>query len=141
MSTVIVHSGKKQHNWLVRLLWFLFIGWWLGELWILVAWMLMAIIIGIPLAVKMLNKLPKVITLKEPDEQLVVTVRGGTTVITTAGVPQRNILVRALWFVLIGCWFSFIWMELAYLACLTFIGLPLGFWMFDKVPAIVSLRR
>lgn len=110
-------------------------------MWILVAWMLMAIIIGIPLAVKMLNKLPKVITLKEPDEQLVVTVRGGTTVITTAGVPQRNILVRALWFVLIGCWFSFIWMELAYLACLTFIGLPLGFWMFDKVPAIVSLRR
>jgi hypothetical protein len=32
-------------------------------------------------------------------------------------------------------------MELSYLVCLTIIGLPLGFWMFDRVPALVSLHR
>jgi len=140
VTTIIVQPSKKR-SWLVRLLWFLFVGCWLGELWILAAWLLMAIIVGIPIAVKMLNKLPAIITLKEPDPQLAVTVVGTTTIVTAGARPQRNLLVRALWFVLIGCWFSFFWMELAYLACLTLIGLPLGFWMFDKTPTMVSLRR
>jgi uncharacterized membrane protein YccF (DUF307 family) len=59
----------------------------------------------------------------------------------TTRVPQRNIVLRALYFVLIGWWLSAIWMELAYAVCLTIIGLPIGFWMFDKVPALVSLHR
>jgi hypothetical protein len=32
-------------------------------------------------------------------------------------------------------------MEVAYAISLTVIGLPIGFWMFDQVPALVSLRR
>jgi hypothetical protein len=32
-------------------------------------------------------------------------------------------------------------MEVAYAACLTIIGLPIGLWMFDQVPMLVSLRR
>jgi len=140
MSTVVVQPGKR-HGCLVQLLWFIFIGWWVGELWVFVAWLLMVIILGIPIAVKMLNKIPQVMALRGPDPALTVTVVGDTTIVSTGEVPQRSLLVRALWFIFIGCWFSFIWMELAYLACFTIIGLPLGFWMFDKVPAIVSLRR
>jgi uncharacterized membrane protein YccF (DUF307 family) len=32
-------------------------------------------------------------------------------------------------------------MVVAYALCLTIIGLPFGFLMFDAVPAIVSLKR
>ncbi len=143
MSDVVVQRSGEGPGCLVQLLWFLFIGWWVGQLWIAVAWFLMAIIIGIPLGVKMMNKVPQVIALRNPtSKELVVSVTEAGTVVTQArDRPQHNIILRAIYFVLIGWWFSAIWIEVAYLACLTIIGLPLGFAMFDKTPAIVSLRR
>ena len=89
----------------------------------------------------MLNKLPQVIALRGTEAPLLVTQVDGTTVVTAGSVPQHNLLLRAAWFILIGWWFSAFWMEAAYLLCASIIGLPLGFWMFDRTPAIVSLRR
>ena len=129
---------------MVQVLWFLFIGWWAGQIWIALAWLAMLTILGIPLGVMMLNKIPQVIALRGQEETLAVTVTqvGDTTIVTTGGEkPQRNILLRALYFVFVGWWLSALWMEVAYLLCVTIIGMPLGFWMFDKVPALVSLRR
>ncbi len=37
-----------------------------------------------------------------------------------------NLLVRALYFVLIGWWLSAIWAVAAWILCLTIIGLPFG---------------
>ncbi len=137
-STVVV-SSQKGPGCLVQLLWFLFVGWWAGQLWIAVAWLLMLTVIGIPFAIMMMNKVPQVIALRGQTADLTITTTGSTTVVSQ--VPQHNILLRAIYFLLIGWWLSAIWMELAYFACLTIIGLPLGFWMFDRVPALVSLRR
>ena len=127
---------------LVQLLWFALIGWWAGQLWMAAAWFLTITIIGAPLGVAMLNRLPQVIALRGQTTGIQVKhVGDGEVVTTTARVPQRNILLRALYFVLIGWWLSALWMEAAYLVSLTIIGLPLGFWMFDRVPALVSLHR
>jgi len=126
---------------LTQILWFLFIGWWAGQLWMWLSWIVMVTILGIPLAIMMLNKLPQIIALREQSDDLIVQKLGDVTVVSQGEQPQRNIILRALYFLLIGWWFSFIWMELAYLACVTLIGLPLGFWMFDRVPAILSLKR
>jgi len=142
VSTVIVEGKKSNVGCLVQLLWFLFVGWWVGQLWIALAWLLMVLIIGIPLGVKMMNKVPQVIALRGESTALRVSTVGDKTVVSAAGpVPQHSLVLRALYFLLVGWWFSAVWIELAYLLCLTIVGLPVGFWMFDRVPAIVSLRR
>lgn len=141
MSSIVVDNSNKNPGCLIQVLWFAFIGWWFGQLWIAVAWFLMLTIVGIPLGVKMMNKVPWVIALRGESEELRFTTSEGGTTVSRASVPQHNIVLRALWFVFVGWWLSAAWMELAYVVCLTIIGLPLGFWMFDKVPALVSLRR
>ena len=137
MTTATI-VAKKNPGCLVQLAWFALVGWWLGQAWIAVAWFLAATIIGMPIAVKMLNRIPEVIALRGESELLVQS-GDGRTVVTE--LPQHNLLLRALYFILIGWWFSALWMELAYALCMSIIGLPFGFWMFDRVPFIVSLRR
>ena len=140
MKTIVV--SKNNPGCLVQVLWFALVGWWLGELWMSVAWFLMLTVVGAPFAIAMLNNLPKVIALRGQRESVEVTRVGNLTIVSpNAHVPQRNILFRAIYFVLIGWWVSALWMEAAYAVCLTIIGLPVGFWMFDKVPVLLSLRR
>jgi uncharacterized membrane protein YccF (DUF307 family) len=135
-SAIII--AKKNPGCLVQLVWFALVGWWLGQAWIAVAWFLTATIVGMPLAVMMLNRIPEVIALRGEREYLVRS-WGDKTIVTD--VPQYNLLLRALYFLLIGWWLSALWMEVAYALCLSILGLPIGFWMFDRAPFIVSLRR
>ena len=58
-----------------------------------------------------------------------------------ATIPQHNFLLRALYFVLIGWWFSAGWLAVAWAASVTLIGIPLAIWMYNRVPAITTLRR
>jgi uncharacterized membrane protein YccF (DUF307 family) len=126
----------------MQILWFALVGWWAGQLWIAAAWLLMLTIVGAPLAVAMLNALPQVIALRGQTSGVEVTRVGNLEyTVSNARIPQRNIVLRAIYFVLIGWWLSALWMEAAYALCLSIIGLPVGFWMFDQVPALVSLRR
>ena len=59
----------------------------------------------------------------------------------TLNAPQHNFLLRALWFVFVGWWLAGIMLAVGYLLCLTIIGLPFGFWLFDAVPWALTLRR
>jgi uncharacterized membrane protein YccF (DUF307 family) len=136
MNGVIVKQSRP--GCLIQLLWFLLVGWWAGQLWIAVAWFLAATVIGIPLAIAMFNKLPDIIALRGSDTYS-VNYYGNRPVVSET--PQYSILLRALWYLLVGWWLTGVWVEVAYVLCATVIGLPLGFWMFDKVPAVLSLRR
>jgi len=51
-----------------------------------------------------------------------------------------NLLVRALWFLFIGWWISGLAIALGYVLCLTIVGLPFGFALFNRLPAILTLR-
>lgn len=135
----VSHSGPGC---LVQLLWFIFVGWWLGQLWLVAAWIINLTIIGLPVGVWMLHRLPQVMLLREPARlTTVVRTADGHIVLQESTLPQPSLPLRILYFLLIGWWFSLIWMEVAWFFCGTIILLPLGFWMIARVPTVVSLHR
>ena len=141
-DNAVVVETRRNPGCLLQLLWFAFIGIWLGQAWMVAAWVLMITIIGLPLGIAMLNMLPKVYALREPVQQVrILTRQDGSLIEQELDRPQVHFILRALYFLLIGWWFSALWMEAAYLLCTTIIGLPLGFWMFDRIPAVLTLKR
>ena len=123
---------RRQPGCLIQFLYFFFIGWWLGALAISLAYFLFVTVIGIPLGIMIINKVPYLMALRETDQ-----------VISYAGtvVEQHNFVLRALWFLLVGIWLTALWLSLAYFLACTIIAMPIGFWMFDKAPALLTLRR
>ncbi|MDQ2996557.1 MAG: YccF domain-containing protein, partial [Chloroflexota bacterium] len=117
---------------LIRALYFVLVGWWFSAIWAVVAWVLCITIIGLPLGLFMLNRMPQVATLKPARPNLLVTATGE---IVHLNVPQVPFLVRAIYFVLIGWWFSALWLAVAWALHVTIIGMLVGFWMFNRVPA------
>ncbi len=63
MQQTTINNRTRQINALVRTLYFLFIGWWLGLMWIGIALGLCCTIIGFPVAVIIFHYLPAVLTL------------------------------------------------------------------------------
>jgi len=119
-----------QHSLVVRIAWFFLVGWWLTLLAINVAWALNLTIILLPIGVKIINRVPYLLTLKRRN-----------TSIQPDGVAQTSLLVRAIYFVLVGWWASLIWANVAWALCVTVIGIPIGIWMFGKLPYVTSLYR
>jgi hypothetical protein len=58
----------KAPNLLLRVLWFVLIGWWLTGILSTVAWFLNATIIGLPLGLLLINRLPTFATLRPQDQ-------------------------------------------------------------------------
>jgi uncharacterized membrane protein YccF (DUF307 family) len=139
----LTYDYSKGPGCLVRGLWFIFIGLWLGGIWCWIAWILNITIIGMPLGLWMLNRIPQVMTLKPVRTVSTVSTVDGRVVITHRNPKQIFFLWRAIYFILIGWWFSLIWLFFAWLVTgITLgLGLPLAFWMFDRVPGITTLQK
>ena len=139
-----VYIQKEQGpGCLIRGLYFLVVGMWLGAIWMLVAWFFNVTIIGLPVGLAMLNTLPQVMTLRPRRVQTTVTTVNGQTVVHQGNVKQHPFILRALYFLLVGLWLSLVWLIVAWvIAGFTLgLGLPIAFWMFDRVPAITTLAR
>lgn len=138
---VAIEQRDSSPSILVRAIWFLFVGWWATGIWLGIAWFLNVTVIGMPIGIKMINYVPKVVSLKGRTVENDVISEGGEVTIEQSNSAQRSLLVRAVWFLLVGWWASGIWMGLAYLATLTVVGLPVAIWMYGKLPLVVSLYR
>jgi uncharacterized membrane protein YccF (DUF307 family) len=125
-------------NLLIRALYFIVFGLWFSGVWAAVAWVLCVTIIGLPFGLWMLNRLPQVTTLQPSSSDLVITQTGE---VKTVQQSQNPFLLRAIYFLLVGWWFSALWITVAWALCASVIGLVFGFWMFNRVPAVVSLAR
>ena len=118
-----------------RVIYFVLIGWWAGLLASIVAYILCATIIGIPLGVMIFNRLPGIIFLAEPGE------------VCPEGYGHRHVmeelpmLLRIVWFVLLGWELGLLALIGGYLFAVTIIGIPIGIWILNRVPLVMTLRR
>jgi len=140
-STMQVHE-KTRIPFLLRVLWFIFVGWHVTLYWIIAAWVLNVSIIGLPLGLWMLNRVPQVLTLKPAGGYSVADVRDGKVVsVRYEGVRQRFWPWRLIYFLVIGWWFSLGWSLVAWALCACIIGLPFGILMLNRLPAVTTLHR
>jgi uncharacterized membrane protein YccF (DUF307 family) len=125
----------------LRIIYFFLFGWWATGVWINAAWLLNATIVGLPVGLWMLNRVPQVLTLQPPKQVVVSTVAGGSVAVRTSGIPQSSWVIRLLYFVLIGWWLSFLWSNLAWAISVTIVGLPVAVWMFNRLPGLTTLMK
>jgi uncharacterized membrane protein YccF (DUF307 family) len=123
-------------NLILRVIWFLLVGWWLTGILSVAAWALTATIIGLPLGLWIINRLPLAATLRPPSSQY--RLEDG---ILRTGVEQHPFILRAIYFVLIGWWLSGLWIAVAYALLLTVVGMPAAFWMYGRIGAVTTLYR
>ena len=140
-STHMQEEGRSV-PFILRVLWFFLIGWHVTLWWVLAGWFLIITIIGLPVGLWMLNRTPIVLTLRVPRGYTVMQMEDGQMVARSyRALPQRSWLVRLLYFVLIGWWFSLGWSLAAWFLCVTIIGLPLGVLMLNRLPKVTTLMR
>lgn len=126
---------------IARVFWYIFVGWWLSAVLIVLAYVLMVTIIGIPVAFALFNRIPQALTLRARTVQYGVQVRDGVTYLTTSTEQQRPWYLRALYFVLIGWWFGAVWLVAAWLIGVFIITLPITFLMYNRTSAVMTLQR
>jgi uncharacterized membrane protein YccF (DUF307 family) len=135
LSTEIRVSGGAP-NLIMRAIWFVLLGWWLTGILSALAWALNATIIGLPLGLWIINRLPFAATL-HPVERFYLVEDG----VMVSEVRQRPLLLRAIYFLLVGWWLSGLWMALAYALLISIIGMPIAFWMYNRIGAVTTLFR
>lgn len=139
---VSIEQADGSPSLLFRAVYFIFIGWWASGVWLTIAWLLNLTIILMPIGIKMINKTPKIVSLKEREIQTSVTTDSeGNISVTESHLDQHPILIRAGYFLFVGWWLSGIWMGIAWVVSITVIGLPAAVWMYGKLPFIVSLYK
>jgi uncharacterized membrane protein YccF (DUF307 family) len=138
---VVVQPRSSGPGFLIRAVWFVFIGWWLSGIVTTIAYFVCITIIGMPIGFAMFNRLPYVLTLRSRSERYVTEVRDGVTFIRGGTVPQLPMVARVVWFLLIGWWLGAVYSFVAWLLCVIVITLPLGLWMYNRIGAVMTLLR
>ena len=127
---------------LVRIVWYLLVGWWVTGIAMAIAWLAAIVIVGLPLSFWLVNRIPTMLTLRpRREEYLVVTGTDGVTRMQNLATQQTGVLLRIVYFVLIGWWLSALWMAGSYVLMLTILGIPLGMLMVNRIPFVFSLHR
>ncbi len=120
----------------------MFVGWWLTGIVAGVAWFAMITIIGLPLGIWLINRIPTVITLRPRTRQVQEMVdAAGFRRLVAVPIQQPAWIVRGVWFVFVGWWASAFVMAIGWLLVVLIITLPLGLLMFNRVPFVASLYR
>ena len=137
----VIVPGTSQ-PFVLRLIWFIFVGWWASAIAISIAYGLMLTIVLLPVGIWLLHRVPYIQTLRDRTREFVVS-RGadGSTTMYAVNIEQRPFVIRAIWFVLVGYWLTALWLSAAWLISLGFVTIPISVWMIDRAPGILTLQR
>jgi uncharacterized membrane protein YccF (DUF307 family) len=138
---IVIARRSEGPNLLVRAIWFVFVGWWLTGLVNIAAYLIALTVLGLPVAFMIFNRLPSVLTLRPRTVQTTHEVADGVTYVTESTVPQRAFWRRSVYFLLVGWWFGAFWSALAWVMCVLILTIPLGVMMYNRLPAVMTLRR
>jgi uncharacterized membrane protein YccF (DUF307 family) len=139
--SVVMMQRQSGPGFLIRAVWFVFIGSWLSLVAIAAAYLACVTIVGLPLGFAIFNRLPSVLTLRPRSDHQAVEVRDGVTYVTGGTVPQLPMWARAIWFVLVGWWLGAIYLSVAWFLCVIIVTMPVGLWLFNRVGAVMTLLR
>lgn len=137
---ILITTQKQQVPFILRAVWFCFIGWWLSAVFIIVGYFCCAAIILVPVGFWFLNRVPQAQTLRMRNTEFHATQKDGITHLAEGRVAQVPWYYRAIYFPL-GLLFGAVWLVAAWVISLLIITLPLSIWMIDRSPAIISLQR
>jgi uncharacterized membrane protein YccF (DUF307 family) len=140
-TPVIIAVTASGPSFLVRAIWYLFIGWWLAGLAIGLGYFAAITVIGLPFAFYIFNRIPSILTLRARTQGISAEVQNGVTIVKMGTQQQLPMWMRALWFALVGWWAGAIWMSVAYALSLVIFTLPLGLMMFNRVGGVMTLLR
>ncbi|CAM2068404.1 YccF domain-containing protein [Sulfidibacter corallicola] len=118
---------------LLRLIYFLTIGWWFGGLAALAGYLLCSSIIGLPIGVLILNRLPTFVFLREEGEECPYD--------PSHRHPAEELpfILRVIWFFVIGWALGVAVLTVGYVLLLTVIGIPIGLYLLNRVPKALTL--
>ena len=102
-----ITERKTGPGLLVRAVWFMFVGSWLTGITAAVAWFAIMTIIGLPLGIWLINRIPTVLTLRPRTSHVYATTDPwGRTVMTEIPIDQPPWYIRGIWFIFVGWWAS-----------------------------------
>jgi uncharacterized membrane protein YccF (DUF307 family) len=141
MANSITLQTKSGPGFLIRAVWFVLVGWWLTGIMSVIAWFAMVSIIGLPLGIYLINRIPTFITLRPRTNKVTATMVGGRVVVERSKLTQQPWYIRFVWFVLVGWWASAAVMAVGWLLVVLILTLPIGLMLYNRVPFVASLYR
>ena len=126
---------------LLRVIWFILVGWWLGAIFIAAGYFFTGLLVTIPIGWWFLNRIGRAMTLMpETTEVLVASGPDGNEVLVR---QPRQVFwpLRVIYTFLVGLWIGAIWLAVAYIFCLSIILMPLGLWMVNRAPIVLTLEQ
>src|SRR5262249_15026461 len=105
-APLMIHE-ENSPNIVLRFLWFILVGWWLGFVVTSVAFFFEATIIGIPLALYLFHRTPAIMTLKARSSKVAVYRDAQGQLLGQEVRPEQyNLGLRILYFLFIGWWLT-----------------------------------
>jgi len=137
MATQNVIQEETGPNLILRILWMLFVGWWLSGIFYIVGAILTLLIVTAPLGMIVIQKIGWAFSLyQESKYQTGYTASGQAIQIEK---QNANFIIRFLYFLFFGWWVGGIALVVSWIAGITIIGLPLTFYINNRLGKIMTL--